>query len=277
VDQNPETNVREVSINVTTDLEYIHDYPESISDEGFVILCNYEFSAGVYHVHYESGFYYGEIRLNTHLSWANLHHRYFMHNRIIMEGHMNNAHTNFFTAQKTKKQPCNVIICNAFDPTKEITTELGEVYFGGAKAVVEEASIKPDNSIKLSLLYGPLPLTPIPAIDDPLWILITSQAGCVHYHAELSEAAPVGDLEISIQYIIWSAAGAVVCFDTVVWTIDAGLTTDEYTIDPVCAFGAAALAAGGCISYPLGWHVTGLPEWNVFHTHAAGCKCADWS
>ena len=138
VDTNPDSNTKETSVNVTTDLEYILNNPESIADPGFVILCNYE-SGGDYYVEFIPGKYVNNIKLNMRLSWANLHNDYFRHNRVLIEGYMNEALTTFWTAQKTKIQECFAVVCpdDDYDPMDEITTELGETYFGGAKGRVK--------------------------------------------------------------------------------------------------------------------------------------------
>jgi hypothetical protein len=70
---------------------------------------------------------------------------------------MNNTLQTFYSARKTKQQECTAILCDELDPTQEITTELGETYFGGAKAVIKTADKNPVGEVKLSLLYGPVP------------------------------------------------------------------------------------------------------------------------
>lgn len=160
VDQNPETNVKETLVNnVTTDLEYIINSPDAIADEGFVILCN----DATNHVEVEGGTFFGSYKLNMHLSWANLHHRYFRHNRVLINGYMNEVDTPFWTALKTKKQDCSAIVCPAddYDPADEIITELGFKHFGNntlagnVPAKVQTSTIHPTGEMKLSLLYGP--------------------------------------------------------------------------------------------------------------------------
>jgi len=156
VDQDPDTNNKELSINVTTDLEYIYKNStpietNAISDDGFVILCN----DATNHVEVEGGAYIGYWKLNMHLSWANLHHRYFRYNRILIHGYMNEVDTPFWTALKTKKQDCSAIICSDYDPNDAIITELGMIHFGGVYGEVQRSELSPTGRIKLALLYGP--------------------------------------------------------------------------------------------------------------------------
>lgn len=156
INPDPDTNIEEQTCQVTTDLEYIINTPEAIADTGFVILCNY-LDGGNYYVEFTKGAMSGEVKLNMRLSWANLHYSYFRHNRVLITGTLNNGYpeTTFWTARKTKLQNTNAIVCEMFDPTEEITTELGETYLGGVKGIVSKAEILPTGLIKLNLLYGP--------------------------------------------------------------------------------------------------------------------------
>ncbi len=155
VNQDMKSNIVETSINVTTDLEYIYNNPDDISSDGWVIFCNYS-EGGSYYIEYQSGKYITtDFKLNMRLSWANLFDSYFRHNRVLLEGYLNNALVTFWTAQKIKQQECSVVLCADYDPAEEITTELGETYFGGAKARVKSANIKPSGEVKFNLIYGP--------------------------------------------------------------------------------------------------------------------------
>ena len=168
VNQNPDTNVKETSVKVTTDLEYIINNPTAISDEGFVILCNY-YNSGELQVETAIGVFTTDVRLNMRLSWANLHNAYFRHNRVLIEGIMNGSAITFWSAQKTIKQECFAIICpsDSYNPANEITTELGETYFSGVKASVEQSELSPSGEMKFSLLYGPPDNIPA-VITDPI-------------------------------------------------------------------------------------------------------------
>jgi len=268
VNQDPKANKKETSISVTTDLEYIINHPEKISDEGFVMLCNYEYSPAVYRVRLELGALHPDVRLNMNLSWANLYRSYFMFGRILLEGYMNGALTTFWSALKTIKQECFAIICAAdnYDPSNYITTELGETYFSGAKAKVEQSSLKPSGEIKLSLLYGPPDNVPS-QITDEKWILIFED-GCGQFSAILSEGADA-ELTINIKHVIFETGGLVThCADSIGqdWVIHLGETTSTFNLD-LCD----AIPAGGCIYYNsttydfINWPVS----WILDNT----CKC----
>lgn len=219
VDQNPDTNVKETSVNVTTDIEYINSNPDAISDEGFVILAN----DNTNHVVAYMGAYDHSVKLNMDLSWANLHDYYFRHNRILKTGYLNNELITFWTAQKNKVQPCSAIICTDLDPTEEITTELGEIYFSGAKATIKQADIGPDGKVKFSLLYGPPDTEPTPMAD--LKYVKVTQVGAM-LTATLSEAADVDFTLTVLEYT--DCTMSVPSPQT--WDIHIGDTTDMYDI-----------------------------------------------
>lgn len=164
VNQDSGTNSTELSVNVTTDIEYIQDcmadpdLTDVIADEGFVFLANY-LDGGNYYVQLaETGKGVAPgypVKFNGDLSWRALHEFFFRHDRVMIEGYLNGILETFYTAKKTKRQEVSVILCEEFDPTEEITSELGETYFASAKAIVEKGSLEPSGLMKLSLLYGP--------------------------------------------------------------------------------------------------------------------------
>lgn len=282
VDQNPDTYSKKTAINVTTDLEFIYTYPEAISNDGFVILQNYVFSTppNVYYVGVELGMYAGEIRLNNHLAWANLHYRYYMHNRVLLNGWMNGAYTTFFTAQKTKQQDCSIVICpvNAYDPDDAIATELGQTYFGGALATVGRSELKPSGEIHFNLLYGPAD-NAITNITDPKFMLIEEGINgivthCLDLTATISEASLV-NLAVLIKFVVYDST------DTAVWNNGAGETwtmlagAGPYTItltDDGGGVVTTALQGGGRIYFTMAWAVVGDPTWNVWFDYGAGCR-----
>ena len=269
VDQNPESNTLEISLPVTTDLEYIQSTPLEIADDGFVILCN-TYSGGLYTVEKILGKYTDEVKLNMHLSWANLHDSYWRHERVLPQGRMNGAVTNFWTAQNNKSQPCFAVVCPAddYDPADYITTELGETWFGGRKARVLSSDLNPKGEMKFNLGYSEPGTAQIP-LTDSKWILIT-ESPCGEFTAELSEAADA-DLEIIIEYVIFNSSMGEVCYDIsgITWTIPTGEITDTYSL-VMCA----EIPEGGCIRYsnlpfPI---ITGRPDWVVYFVPAE-CNC----
>jgi hypothetical protein len=259
VDQDPDTNVRTTSVPVTTDLEYIIAEHDAIADEGFVILaCDASWD-----VLLDLGAYTSEVRLNMPLSWANLQDRFFRHNRVLIEGYMNNQFTTFITAQKTKRQECSTIVCSDFDPENEITTQLGTTYFGGAKALVESATLHPSGELNLSLLYGP----PDNAASFPAaqkWVLLR-QITCDHWHATFSET-PTTAPTINMKYTIFeSDHSSAHCFDAVGvdWDLSA---VDNLTI----AFCGGGIPVGGCVRF-----VNTIPAttWVVTFIYLKTCEC----
>jgi hypothetical protein len=161
VDQNSSSNTKEYSFNVTTDIQYICDCIEdvsdeglisNISDEGFVLLANY-FDGPNLKV-WMTNRPMGNTYFNCDLSWGILLLSFFKHERAQIEGYVNGILTTFYTSRKTKKQDTVMICCDEFDPIKYITTELGETYFNGMKGYVKTATMQPDELIKLELVYG---------------------------------------------------------------------------------------------------------------------------
>jgi hypothetical protein len=273
VNQDASSNVVETNLSVTTDLEFIYNSPEAIDDDGWVILQNTDTGGGVYNVEVELSVSSVTTKWNMHLAWCNLHHNYFMHNRVMIEGYINNSFVTFYTAQRTKVQECSAIVCYGYDPDDNITTELGETYFGGEKARVESAEIHPSGEIRFSLLYGTHYVTPAPQPPDKwVQILLVPGSGCTHFHALLSEAAPVGGLSIEFRYVIRPEVGPAICANDEgddVWVIAEGLISDNYDITLDCA-----IPADGCIYY---WHpgAGDIPGWTiVFDDDTANeCKC----
>ena len=269
VDTNPNTNTRETSINVTTDLDYIVRADDAISDDGFVILCNW-FDDPDYKVLLSIGLINGNVLLNMAMSWANLQNSYFRHNRVLITGHLNNSEVTFWTAQKTKLQECSAILCDAYDPDDYITTELGVTHLNGAKAYVQRSELKPSGEIKFSLLYGPADNTPT-AITEGKWILIYED-GCGELYATLSEDSGAG-FNITVKYYVQDNTGAEHCDDGVgeTWAVGAGVQTSSYDVQFTnCAGGAAAIAAGGCIAYYI---ATTVGDWTVYTYPDPACNC----
>lgn len=234
VNQDIDSNTNETKVNITTDLNYIITTPDAISDSGFVILCNY-LDGAAYKVRLEVGSYMPTTLLNMHLSIANLQNYYFRHNRVLIEGYLNGVYTTFWTAIKTKNQSCGAIICDDFDASEEITTQLGEDYLGGVKGKVQSSELKPTGEVKLSLLYGPEDNVPTPISPVTKGIHLTEEARTHahwgHFFATLSEAAPLGGLVVKVTGRVLDEDGHVLCSGVQqTWTINAGLTTADFEI-----------------------------------------------
>lgn len=250
VNQDPKTNVLEKSINVTTDLEYIINNPDSISDEGFVILCNI-YSGGNYYVETTIGAYVDEIKLNMRLSWANLHNAYYRHNRVLIEGYMNETLTTFWTAQRNILQECFAIVCPSdnYDPNDYITTELGETWFGGVKAYVKSSQLKPSGEMKFNLVYG-VPENENTGVDDDLFVV----SGYVTFPGKsdyvlrfyFNQPAP-GDINIRVRDHVYDSLGALRCTGSWYDITFASGTLSKIDGDNLCV----ALNAGDCVKMEI--------------------------
>lgn len=228
VDQNPESNNSEITLPVTTDLEYIIFDGLEIADEGIVILSN-RLSGGLYYVEKSTAPFSPQVKLNTHLSWSMLHHAYFRHNRVLISGYLNNVLTTFWTARKTIKQDVSAIVCpvDNFDPLDRITTELGTTYLDGVKATVGRAELNPNGLMKFSLEYGPADNVNT-GITDLVWYVITEN-GCGVFDIELSQAADQ-DYDIPITYDIYDSTGTLIYTGGAqTWTIESGDLVDSYS------------------------------------------------
>jgi hypothetical protein len=249
VSQDKDNNTKEINVNVTTDLEYIINEADSISDSGFVILCNY-LDDGSYYVSYDFGILTGGDKLNFHLSWASLHYYYFRNNRVLIEGYVNNKLTTFFTALKTIIQECFAKICTTdnFDPENFITTELGETYLSGAKAEVEQSELSPSGEMKLSLLYGPVDNINT-SVPDYLVPHISISQDDDMLGAILTESAPIGGLDIIIHN---TDCGGTPNAD-IVWTIPEGVNIDTFSITHLKILSIN-------LADPLSWDIDFIPD-----------------
>jgi hypothetical protein len=266
VNQDPKSNTVETIIPVTTDLNYIIDNSSptetnAISDEGFVILANYLYSTppDVYRVALQCGAYTQAVRLNMHLSWANLQYFYFRHNRVLINGYMNADYwPAFVSAQKTKLQECSAIVCDVFDPTEKITTELGYSHFGddtdlgNIPAIVQRAELKPDGSIKLNLLYGPADNANPGVTPDKVFLLV-QQSDCLTWYATFPEPVnQAGGIDIQVRYLIYDSADNLLHTCQDVWNVPDTSRESNYTIDPATGSCSHVMNAGDYldISFP---------------------------
>lgn len=104
---------------ITTDLNYIDNYPSNINNAGFVMVV-FEDNGANLMVHKEIGKLTGVLINNAHLSWANLHYNYHRYGRVLLQGNMNGVNETFFTANPIKIQKdvkLNICCGDEFDPT----------------------------------------------------------------------------------------------------------------------------------------------------------------
>lgn len=204
--QDKQSNTIQYSWNVTTDIEYIQDCMDSadkkgnISDDGWVLLANYDSGGYKIYMNHNTG---SEIRFNADLGWALLHKAFFKHDRPVLAGYMNNINEAFYSTKKTRIQESSAIICDDFDASELITTELGETYFGGIKATVLRAELSPSGLVKMVLGYGQADNPIIPIVYANL-IQIEEKADATppnktDYYAQTSVPA---DADITIDFDI---------------------------------------------------------------------------
>jgi hypothetical protein len=221
VDQNSKTNNKVNSIDVTTDLEHIINYPLEISDDGFVILANY-LSAGAYYVRVDLGDLSDNVKLNNALSVANLQNRYFRHNRVLGQGYMNSVLTTFWSTQKNIHQELYAAVSptDSYDPNNYITTELGTTYLGGVFASVQNSELRPNDVMKFSLVYGDIDVANT-GVPDGKYILVyeVKGSGKTTYYAVCSEAVGAA-VTLTVQITVEDEDG-VTC-DSAVTDLDIG-------------------------------------------------------
>jgi len=121
-----DNDIKEYIANkVTTDVQWILDFPDAISDEGFVIV-NAAKIGTAYYIQDESG------HLNGHLSFINLHDNYWRHYRFQESGIMNSTATAFLSTRGRRKQKSFVLpgwCCgdfSVFNPKSLVKTDFGE-------------------------------------------------------------------------------------------------------------------------------------------------------
>ena len=184
----PDTSV-EYYNEVTTEIEKIQNDPDSVSDSGFVILCNY-LSGGQYYTYQSAGTWDTVVRFNMPLSWSNLLTAYHRHNRVLLTGYVNVTLETFVSAQKNIIHEINAKLCppNTLDPNKYLTTQLGETYFSGLKGYVDRAVIKPYGEINFTLTYGPEDNDNGGLPSAVKSLVITEEAGSYEIWFDFSEA-----------------------------------------------------------------------------------------
>lgn len=145
-------DIKNITIqNVVTDVLFVFNNSSNSSKEGFVLVAT-ELDGSDYNVMSEVGLLSGVSLPNNHLSLANLLYNYFRHDRVLLEGTMNNVFQTFFSAIKTKKQvPVSFPFCCDDELIPEesiIETQLGSGYI--------EESVSLDiktNMITMTLVY----------------------------------------------------------------------------------------------------------------------------
>ena len=143
---------------VTTDVPYIRELVElltvenEIDDDGFVICASLQLTPLEYNVYLDVGKLSGTELANNKLSWANLHHDYWVYERPASKGFLNGAYISFITVKRTKLQDefkvpfcCDDLL--TFDPSKLIKTNFG------SGVVVSATYSSETDLITLQLIY----------------------------------------------------------------------------------------------------------------------------
>lgn len=135
--------------NLTTDLKFIYEDVEAISRDGFCFFIYLDMNSQPV-IASETGMLTGNIIINGHLSWANLHHYYWTYDRNDDQGIMNSIIYSFNSIKMTKIQTdITIMDCCTwdFDPYKWFITELGN---GKVEKAVEDNKT---GTMKLTLKY----------------------------------------------------------------------------------------------------------------------------
>lgn len=144
----------------TTDLDPIYLDNEA-SKDGFIMFhCSAPDGISVHHVIVEVGYLSNLSSPNAHLSWANLHQKYWRYNRPLHQGIMNNVLNDFLPPyQRHQKQvPIEFPFCveNFDDPAVTIgdrmCNSLVRTTMGDGEIAKAEYSFKTGN-LKIELLY----------------------------------------------------------------------------------------------------------------------------
>lgn len=266
VNQDPDSNSTELRFDITTDVEYILDRGSDdalISDSGWVILSNLEYGGNLY-FNFNIGLIDPTLtHFNMDMSWSYLHNLFFKDDRTLITGYMNGVLTTFYSAKKTKQQDCSIIVCDDFDETESLITELGETYFAGETGKVDKASIKPTGQIDLTLLYGPTP-NANPGYTYNKYIVITEvKTGLTSVFTAYCSEFTTAQLDISIYVHNRNAALNECTSDTEILTIAINDNFGTCTVtwctpvggDPTCRIDvhddSAVSAAGWIVLYIL--------------------------
>lgn len=141
--------------DITTNLQYIADYPEDIDDSGFCIIAT-KYNGTIYALNFEAGLLSGTVRVNAHLSWANLLYNFHRYERYLPNGIMNEVDETFFTWKPNIKQVQLSLphCCDdpEFNAEELFDTALGQL-FGGKKGHVESAEHPNDNSELINIIF----------------------------------------------------------------------------------------------------------------------------
>lgn len=147
--KNTERKDIERSIDIiTTDIQYIQEYVDKISDEGFVMFSATN-SGTYYRLNTDIGRISGAYAWNGAFSKANILYDYWRHDRPFPTGQMNGASITFISTQKVKEQvELTIPLLEPIATNKLLKTGLG---WGEIYEAVEDLEME---SLKLKLRYA---------------------------------------------------------------------------------------------------------------------------
>ena len=103
----PETRAKQYQATlINTDLNFCLDFPDDVDDDGFFLGNVAEYNSLYYIVKetIQAPFDVLGPQFNGHLSFPNLHENYWRHDRVFLEGEMNQVDTTFETTVRAKAQ-----------------------------------------------------------------------------------------------------------------------------------------------------------------------------
>lgn len=158
VNQDPDSNTLIHSVpEITTDIEFVLRSPEDIGKDGFVMLAT-TVSGSIYTTIEDDGLLSLNPIANAPLSWANLHHHFFRHDRFWKSGFLNGNFVSFETSKNTVIQDAvELKFCCEFinwNPEQSIRTGLSDKWFAGIYGSTEKAEYDiSKETLKLTIGY----------------------------------------------------------------------------------------------------------------------------
>lgn len=149
-----EAGVKEYTAGrITTDIAFVDNDPDAISKDGFVVLAT-AFDGADYLTILGTGAISGNVITNAPMSWANLQAAFWLDNRYLPTGKMNNELSDFgirtTILQSQVRVPCQNF--RLWDPRKRVAGALAD-RLGLDAGVVEKAEWNPAREL-LTLTIG---------------------------------------------------------------------------------------------------------------------------
>ncbi|MFA5432851.1 MAG: hypothetical protein WC319_08275, partial [Candidatus Paceibacterota bacterium] len=165
-----EDNQNDIRSNVSTDMEYLLHNEDEADSEGFAMVLT---DAGF--IVEEKGELSGVTIANGHLSWANLHKRYWMHGRPYKSGSINGFDVDFKSVKYNITQDEIVFPALEIDPLKIIKTNVGN----GRPQNMSYRLV--DGTFHITIGYNDVAIEPVVlpvVITDDVSDVVTTTATC---------------------------------------------------------------------------------------------------